>query len=296
MTHGLLSAHVWIDAIFRGLELAALLLWGGLGAFRALVFRPAAGGAVETTNRFERRVIIGGLWLFLAAMAGEFIHQAMEMSRRPFGELGPVIWPMMTRTHFGRIWLAQLALLGLLAWLVAGHGAGEANRRRFLILVALLALTQSLSGHAANQGNWSPGVLVDWLHLLAVSFWAGGVVPLALLVPRLLKPLDARTARLFLIQTLERFSAMAVPCVGILVATGLLSAAWRGVQSADLFGPDYARVLALKVALAAVAVGLGGVSRFIILPRLRRGPAEESRATRRLFGRVIAAEVGAAAA
>ncbi|MEW6325547.1 MAG: hypothetical protein AB1515_09200, partial [Nitrospirota bacterium] len=49
-------------------------------------------------------------------------------------------------------------------------------------------------------------------------------------------------------------------------------------------------------ALAAVAVGLGGVSRFIILPRLRRGPAEESRATRRLFGRVIAAEVGAAAA
>lgn len=297
MTHGLLSSHVWIDAVFRGLELAALVVLGGVGAFRVLVLRSENGARPpESASRFERRVMIGAMWLFLAAMVGEFGHEATEMSRRPFSELGPVLWPIVTRTHFGRIWVAQLALLGLLAWLADGRGSPERKRRRLLLIVALLALTQSLSGHAANQGNWSPDVLVDWLHLLAVSFWAGGLAPLALLTPRLMASMDARAARFFLIQTLERFSSMAMACVGLLAATGLLSAAWRGVEWAALLESDYARVLTLKVALVAVAVGLGGVSRFLLLPRMRRDSDERSLATRRIFRRVVVTEAGVALA
>jgi putative copper resistance protein D len=54
----------------------------------------------------------------------------------------------------------------------------------------------------------------------------------------------------------------------MIVVTGIFNA-WRGVGSlADLLGSAYGNTLLLKVALVAVAVVLGGLNRFRIMPRL----------------------------
>lgn len=297
MNHSdLLSSHVLIDGLFRGVELASLLVLVGLQGFRLLVFRPDGIGEeralVEFADRFERRWAMAALWCFLLAMLGEFAHEAMEMTRRPFAEIGPFLWPILTKTHFGQISLVQL---GLLAVYAAIWAANLRRRRLLLIIGALLCLTQSMSGHAANQGNWSPAVLVDWFHLLAVAFWAGGVVPLTLLVPRLLARLDPSSARTLLIRTLERFSPMAVVSVIVLVVAGALSARWRGVELPDLLTSEYGGVLLAKSLFAGAAVALGGVSRFLILPALRHTTLRSGNALRHHFGRVIAVELGVVA-
>jgi putative copper export protein len=159
-------------------------------------------------------------------------------------------------------------------------------------LGALWCLTQSLSGHSADQGNWTADVLADWLHLLAVSFWAGGVVVLALLVPSLMKRGEPAEARALLIRVLERFSPVAMTCVAVLVAAGLFNAHKRGVALFSPFQSDYGGLVVFKVVLTAVAVGLGGFSKFVVLPALRRGAEGGSASSAGQFRRAIGVEAG----
>ncbi len=296
--------HVVLDSLFRGLELVSFIVLLGWQGFLALVFRPEEirEGSSEIRGliiRFERRLTIGALWVVVLAMAAEFGHESMEMSRRSLSEVGPFLWPVLTRTHFGQVLIGQLLLVAAFAWIWSRRGKVpdglDRGRGALLVVGALLCLTESLTGHAADQGNWSVDVLVDWLHLLAVSFWAGGLVPLAALVPPLLKRCEPGTARAVLIRTIERFSSLAMSCVAVLIAAGLFSAHRRGVVWLAPFESTYGELVGLKVALTAVAVALGGFSKFIILPCLRRGSAAEGMVLSRNFRRAIAIEVGVVA-
>src|SRR5262249_57620064 len=84
------------------------------------------------------------------------------------------------------------------AWIALGIGGGGRRRRLLgrdcvggwggrawwvpavmLGAAALLALTRSASGHAADWGDMSLPELMDGLHLLAGSLWGGGLVVLA---------------------------------------------------------------------------------------------------------------------
>lgn len=301
MTHAhLFSIHVLADALLRGGELAAVMVLIGLLGFRTIVLRPEEQGRLAPATmaeaaQFLDRLAVGAIGCFLVAMVGEFMHVSMQMSRQPLSQIWPLLWPILSQTQAGWMTAAQAFLVAawIVIWARAGrHGAAKAGSGRLLALGALLALTESLTGHAASHGNWTIDVLVDWIHLLAVSFWAGGLVPLALLVPRLAKQLDPHEARRLLMHMLQRFSIVAMTSVGALIVTGLMSATWRGVQLSSLLASEYSGVLALKVSLVAVAVALGGVSRFLILPGLRCSVDGSVLALQRSFRRVIAIELG----
>ncbi len=292
-------SHLLTGSLLRALELIPLILVMGWLGFLAVVVRSDGLGVQGDGRRlvecWHRRLGLGALSLILVIMCVGFVHQSMMMSRRSLGELGPFFWPILTRTHLGHVVIAQMLLwIGLaLVWSRRRvDGEGPVRRSGLLLgLGALFCLTQSLTGHAADQGNWSMDVLADWLHLLAVSFWAGGLAPLAVLVPALMKRTEP-AARALLIRTLERFSPMAMTCVLVLVSAGLFSAFQRGVTLTAPFASTYGELVTLKAALTAVAVVLGGVSRFVVLPGLRRG---RETAGMSLFRRAIAVEVGVVA-
>src|SRR5437867_5308304 len=107
------------------------------------------------------------------------------MSGLPLAMLGRTLPMVLLRTHYGRVWFVRL---GALVMLWTGWGVGRRHLQiqtipaSMLVAGGLIALTRSLSGHAADWGDVTLAVLLDWLHLLAGGLWGGGLLALAYVV------------------------------------------------------------------------------------------------------------------
>src|SRR5208282_2346319 len=89
-----------------------------------------------------------------------------------------------------------------------------------LAFTVVISMTLSASGHASDKGDFSIDEIMDWLHLVAVSVWGGGLCVLSIVVlPRLMGPDDRR--KLLIADIAGRFSKMAGIAVGIVASTAL---------------------------------------------------------------------------
>jgi copper transport protein len=114
-------------------------------------------------------------------------------------------------------------------------------------LAAGLAVTWSMSGHAAAGPQSRLALPVDVLHLAAMGVWLGGLVVLWRAKP----PLRA----------VQRFSRVAFACVVVLVATGTYQS-WRQMGGWLAFlDTGYGRLLLLKIAAVAAVLGAAWFSR-----------------------------------
>jgi copper transport protein len=137
-----------------------------------------------------------------------------------------------------------------------------------LVLVGVAAgitmLLHVLVGHAAGPSPLrTVNLLVQWLHLLAVGTWIGGLV-------WLLAGLRGRE-RPQQVTTVVRFSRLAAPVLGLVAVTGLsralhLAGGWRGLTESG-----YGRLLDLKVLLFLGMVALGALNRYRLVPALAGG-------------------------
>jgi putative copper export protein len=137
-------------------------------------------------------------------------------------------------------------------------------------LVALaIALTVALTGHAADWGDVSVAVGIDWLHLIAAMTWTGGLLILVAVVLRH----AARWPSRLLVEVMRRLSRHAAWCLLTVVLTGAYNT-WLQVPTvAALWQTAYGRALATKLLLVAGLVWWGAVNRYAILPRLGAGRA-----------------------
>jgi copper transport protein len=120
-------------------------------------------------------------------------------------------------------------------------------------------LALAVSGHAATA---SPQILTRpavFLHALGVTFWLGALMPLAIVV------WQRRTAAL---PVVERFSAIAVPVVGVLALTGLLLAVVQLESIGALVDTRYGVILLVKLALVTVLLALAANNRIRLTPAL----------------------------
>jgi putative copper export protein/methionine-rich copper-binding protein CopC len=155
-----------------------------------------------------------------------------------------------------------------------------------LVVVGVAAgvtmLLHVMAGHAAGPSPLrSVNLLVQWLHLLAVGAWIGGLV-------WLLAGLRGRE-RPEQVASTVRFSKLAAPVLGLVAVTGLsralhLAGGWRG-----LLDSSYGRLLDVKVALFAALVLLGALNRFQVVPALAAGVRRLDRLRRNVRGEVILA-------
>jgi copper transport protein len=152
------------------------------------------------------------------------------------------------------------------------------------VLTAALAATWATADHAGTGMQVPLSVASDTIHLSAAAVWLGGLTMLATIVLRRPGPRAPRSARnrvnrktrpatVEAVRAVERFSPVALACVGALLVTGTYQA-WRNVGSwPALFGTTYGRLLLIKIAAMCVLIGLGYLARIRITALRALAPA-----------------------
>jgi copper transport protein len=155
-------------------------------------------------------------------------------------------------TQAGRWWLARILAVGLFALFIPMRAyLGNTPGRVEAGLAAVVVLgVVAAGGHAVAGSNVVLGFGATVVHLAAMSIWLGGLMLLALGVPR-----D------WFWWTASRFSPWALGSVVALAATGSVNA-WRQLGSlSGLTDSAYGRWLLIKLLLVVVVVVIAAFSR-----------------------------------
>jgi putative copper export protein len=253
--------------------LATTSQWTGLAALAALVGGLVLEVVVLPWGLAETAVVrkrLGRLGIIcfgvLFATTGvELVTRAQTMAGGDFVTAIRAIPSVLTRTHFGAIWVGRLVVLALA--LLVSRIPARAARAGSLVLALAVTLTTSLTGHAADRGDFTPRVAVDWVHVMAVTAWTGGLLCLARCV---LGPARDWPGAL-LGRVMRRFSRLAGFCLLGAVVTGAYNAWLQLGGVSDLWATAYGRVLAVKLLLVLGLVWWGAVNRYTIVSRLDAG-------------------------
>lgn len=224
----------------------------------------------NTASRMWRFLGIG-ISAALVSSGSEMLVRAMEISAQSFVSVFPVLPTIFFRTHIGRVWLIRIISLLLLFITYAVAGRYRDSRRLLLFMLGLgfiASMTKSASGHASDAGDFSLPEIMDWLHLIAASFWGGGLFVLSVVIlPDLVKPVDSLSPQLAGVA--RRFSRIAGIAVGIVTLTALYNA-WLGVDSfGNLWKLPYGWTILAKIFLLVVLLQLGALNRYINVPLLQ---------------------------
>lgn len=112
------------------------------------------------------------------------------------------------------------------------------------------------------------------LHALAAAVWVGGGVALVVVAVPPARRLEGEARALLLQQFGRRWRRLGWGAMGVLVATGVASAAEHGAFRAETFRTDFGALLVAKVVLAAALVAAAAAHDFVLGPRLAREIAE----------------------
>ncbi|NUZ08913.1 CopD family protein [Piscinibacter koreensis] len=200
-----------------------------------------------------------GLWI-LSAVITELPLLASA------GSIGRIL----LQTHAGRAWAVGAAALVVLLLLLRARRA-RPRRSRVLAVGAVCAVvfagSRSWTSHAGATGDLLV-FAIDWAHLVSVSVWAGMVGISASLVLRDPLPQYFREKG-ECAQFVQILSDTATGSLVVLFVTGIFSS-WRslGGSAAPLVSSSYGSLLLAKLALVAVAVGLGAHNRIATMPVL----------------------------
>jgi len=264
-------------ATIRWIQLAALAaVLGGLAV--DLLVLPAGVEELAALRRRVRRWNRLATFALILGTGGELLVRASIMSGGPLASALAAVPLVLTRTHFGTIWIGRTAALVLVLLLLM------APRPRLrgapLLLSVGVALTTSLTGHAGDWGDLTLSVFVDWIHVVASAAWTGGLAGMAVLVLA-----ERATWPPTLLRTVaRRFSRLAGLCLIAVAVSGGYNA-WVQVGAlAPLWTTAYGRVLDAKLLAVVGLACLGAVNRYVTIPRLdphRRSDGIASRWVRR---------------
>lgn len=255
-----------VDAIVKWLDILSLTALCGAVLITLGVLRPMFGvrGLPDQLSS-----AIG--WLLYAALiasvfgavAGLFAKMISLYGADLLAFAGLKRWiELLTQTRYGAMLIVRLGLtIAMAIWLAGWRVKNTARTWLSGLLITLgLLLTISLNSHSAANPLW-PGLtlFMDWLHLIGVSAWIGGLLVMAVLLPRL-NPGQRRDA-------LIRFSAVATLSVAVLTLTGLYSAAVQLNRFEDLWESEYGRWLLIKLAIIGVLLILGALNNLVLNPK-----------------------------
>ena len=232
------------------------LLFAGLGLL--------VGASVVGSVAFRRapavtlRLAAGACVIAMVAIAGLALAQR-SAADVPFGEfLG---------TAVGRaiVLRAVATTLALAAVVLALRS--ERARRPSLVIAATLGAAAMFAHVATGHAGADPEaatlqVVSQFVHVLAVSVWIGGLAALLLAVRG--EPGDEKT------RAAKRFSQAAGVALVMVIGTGVFRSIKEIGSWGDLFGTMYGRLVLIKIGLIAILAALGGVNRYRNLRKMPR--------------------------
>src|SRR5581483_8995903 len=276
-----------VSAIVRWISLISLLALIGGSIFRFFVLEPSLDFVNASKNtrkvaytRWVQLIALALVLFFLSSIGELFLQTSLITGQVTFNAL----FQILANSRAGLLWLIRFALIAVYAVLVIL----EARRARvpfadyaLIVLGAVALFTRSLGSHSASQGNFTLPVLSDWLHLLGVSIWVGGLFSIAWLAPFIWRSLDPKSRSAWIAWLVPQFSWIALPTTIVIAITGLYNSTLQ-IPALDILNTrtlptvaqltqnTYADALLIKVALFAVMLCFGALNLLLISPRFRR--------------------------
>ena len=246
----------------------ALLLGGSVA--RLFVFREPVRGA--------RGLAIGAWAVAAAGLVAMFLAERSSV--------GVSASQLLTSDRGGLLVMRAVAL-GL-AGLAVAYVAVRGSRLALALLGAVTAgamAVHAFAGHAGAAASlrWFH-VATQWVHILAVGVWIGGLVWLWQGIR------GRRSAKRT--ETVARFSVIAGFSLAAIVLTGGLRALNEvGFSPARLFDSGFGLTVVSKVVLAGGLIAIGAYNRYRLVPALKRGVDRLATLRRTVVAEVILAAV-----
>lgn len=247
--------------------LGSILLWWNAG--RAITGEP------EGARRPPWRLVGAGSGLAAVGLAAYLSLAARPIVEAvgsdpgtgiPLDPAAPFGWTpfaIAMRVAFVSALLAAGASLGAAA---RRHGGGPLTGAVAVVLCAGLA-GMSLAGHAAASGG-PAFAAIDWLHLVGVAAWLGGLPAAVVLAAR-----AGRGRRTALAAILRRHGRVALVAAPLVALTGISNSPLVLGSNRDLVASDYGNLLVAKAGLLSVALGIGAVNHLALRGRGRAAVA-----------------------
>ena len=234
--------------IVRASSLGFVLVAIGCVVFPVLVRRAGiASPRAETLRTWSARTGMTVMLVFIPVALARLYFQ-LDSMRFPGEPLGQSFGPLLGSTLWGKAWLVQLLCASLAAF---SFSRGAPARAVSAVLVVVVAVTFSASGHAAAADNYRiAAIAMDATHFLAAGAWMGSLAVLAMSWRR-------SESLVEFAPVVRAFSPVALTCAAVLAVTGALPALARLGTLPALFTSPYGRVLIGKLTMVSVVLACG---------------------------------------
>jgi len=277
-----------VDLLYTSAQTTALstigrwLLYAGLVVFvgAAFICRLVFGGRLPAGGALVLRVAIAIAFVGLCAMVWAERALVGAQSLLPLFEtregqyllaLGVALAVCVGAVVCVDLWPAR--------WSITYLGAAG----------AAAMLVHVLAGHAdAPSSLRLANVAVQWVHMVGIGVWVGGLAWLLLGIRDMTKA-DRAAA-------VSAFSRVATVALVVVLVTGVTRGLVEVGSPANLFDTGYGIALLVKIGLVAVLVALGALNRFRAVPALGRGAGVRAFTLNSRGELVVAAAVLAATA
>ena len=226
--------------------LVLLSSFATIGALLALTFLILdKDGKLSTSGKKIRSIISisASLWFLssflnilftLANILGGPVSSVLDLT---------VIQSFVFQISLGQYLFFQMAIAFLIT--LTSRAITSTGYTAILLLIALIAVAAPVfQSHSASSGSHALAIGSLFIHVIALSFWVGGVIAIALLNK------DDRKV------SLPRFSHIALWAAIAVVLSGVLNASVR-LNFAAAWTTSYAYVVILKVAVTFVLLFIG---------------------------------------
>lgn len=276
---------ILLEIVWKALLFIGSSLLFGVYAVYAYALVPAWGNPKYPAGLLPPRLMrrLNWLvWLNVGLIAIALIVAMIQQSMAFFNVgaeqvISGGLWQVVRiGSRFGDVWNARVFFLIVI---IALHGASLYYRRQFprsvrafwsanVWVMALFIGAQAVNSHAAGSLIWPwMAIIMHWLHAVAVAFWVGGVVILALILPVALSPYEGATRQAALIAVMRRFSRLTVGAVLVVITTGIYNAA-NWFYTPDDITTTYGGALGVKLIMVGFLLIVGAVHHVALRPHL----------------------------
>ena len=158
---------------------------------------------------------------------------------------------------------AFVRIFGLIILLLSLVPLGFLGKIAGIVGVVMIATSFSLVGHGTGDPRWLLASLVT-VHVVAVMFWIGALMPLYAL---------SHSSRNILLagDMAHRFGQQAAFVVGILIAVGAFLGWWLIGSISNLFSSQYGLTFLAKLTIVVGLLTLATANKFRFVPAMMNG-------------------------
>ncbi len=269
-----------IIAVFaRWLQLVANMILIGSSVFLAIAVHSRTTLSSTWITRLERALpLLAGILVFglLAVLA---ISSALATGIAEHAWQPGAWYSFLTKTRTGLVWMWRegFAVLALVAAIYIRSSSADRAQWKYILcaIFAIIALSVgSLSSHSAAEEITVTSILPYVLHIVLAGVWFGALPAFLLIIFTKKAGQIHEEIDQFGIQTLKRFSVMAMPVMlGIIISGVIVADSMLDEIYGALVATQYGWLLLAKISLLILVLLIASRARSSWLPSLAQGQA-----------------------